>query len=210
MAAGRAVASASQPPVLINSIDVQRVLHLVGANELAELTSYLVHEVQRLAKATADIVLIAANTPHIVFDEVRARAGSDGEHRRSDAVRAMGLHRVGPLRHPLHHALARYAAHRTRVQNSRCEPHDGLRTECVADGGVQLDRCGLESLRGLRDNWIEREGRAKGRRDVVCKSQPDLSNDISHVLVDACVVPAYAVLRVAEQHGRREVIAVEA
>jgi aspartate racemase len=98
MAAGRAVATASQPPVLINSIDVQRVLRLVGANQLRELTDYLVEEVERLAKAMADLVLIAANTPHIVFDEVRSRSPvpmvSIVEATR-DAVRAMGLHRVG-------------------------------------------------------------------------------------------------------------------
>jgi len=98
MAAGRAVASASQPPVLINSIDLQRVLHLVGTNELAELTGYLVHQVERLAKAAADIVLIAANTPHIVFDDVRSRSPvpmvSIVEATR-DVVRSMGLQRVG-------------------------------------------------------------------------------------------------------------------
>jgi aspartate racemase len=98
MAAGRAVPSASQPPVLINSIDVQRVLGLIGVNELTELTDYLVHEVERLAKAAADIVLIAANTPHIVFDDIRSRSPvpmvSIVEATR-DVVRAMGLHRVG-------------------------------------------------------------------------------------------------------------------
>jgi hypothetical protein len=34
MAAGRAAASAGQPPALINSFDVQKVLRLVGANAL--------------------------------------------------------------------------------------------------------------------------------------------------------------------------------
>jgi len=97
MAAGRATALASQPPVLINSIDVHRVLRLIGAVQLTELTDYLVEEVERLAKAKADLVLIAANTPHLVFDEVRARSSvamvSIVEATR-DAVRAMGLHRV--------------------------------------------------------------------------------------------------------------------
>jgi aspartate racemase len=67
MAAGRA-APAGQPPVLINSIDVRRVLRLVGANALTELTEYLVAEVEKLARGGAAIALIAANTPHIVFD----------------------------------------------------------------------------------------------------------------------------------------------
>ena len=98
IAAGRAIAPASQPPILINSIDVQRVLRLVGANQLTELTDYLVEEVERLAKAMADLVLIAANTPHIVFDDVRSRSPvplvSIVEATR-DVVRSMGLQRVG-------------------------------------------------------------------------------------------------------------------
>lgn len=51
-----AVASALRPaaphvPVLINSIDVQRVLRLVGENALAELADYLLAEIDVLAKA---------------------------------------------------------------------------------------------------------------------------------------------------------------
>lgn len=98
LAAARDIASASQPPVLINSIDVNRVLSLVEANQLAVLTDYLVEAVDRLAKAMADVVLIAANTPHIVFNDVRARSPvpmvSIVEATR-DVVNDMGIHRVG-------------------------------------------------------------------------------------------------------------------
>jgi aspartate racemase len=98
MAAGRAIVPASQPPVLINSIDVQTVLRLVAANQLTELTDYLVEEIERLANAKVDLALIAANTPHIVFDEVRSRSPipmvSIVEAAR-DAVQAMQLNRVG-------------------------------------------------------------------------------------------------------------------
>jgi aspartate racemase len=38
-------------PVLINSIDVQKVLRLVGENSLATLTDYLVAEIEVLARA---------------------------------------------------------------------------------------------------------------------------------------------------------------
>ena len=61
-------------PVLINSIDVQKVLSLVGENSLATLRDYLVAEIEVLAKAAATLGLLAANTPHIVFDEVRQRS----------------------------------------------------------------------------------------------------------------------------------------
>jgi aspartate racemase len=62
------------PPVLINSIDVGTVLRLVEGNALTALADYLVVEIEALARADASLALIAANTPHIVFDEVRARS----------------------------------------------------------------------------------------------------------------------------------------
>jgi aspartate racemase len=61
----------SSPSIIINSIDVKKVLDLVAANELAKLTEYLVSEIKRLTRAGAHCGLVAANTPHIVFDEVR-------------------------------------------------------------------------------------------------------------------------------------------
>jgi len=64
----------SYPSVIINSIDLKKVLDLVATNELAKLTEYLVSEIQRLATAGADCGLVAANTPHIVFDEVRRQS----------------------------------------------------------------------------------------------------------------------------------------
>jgi aspartate racemase len=63
-------ADGTYPSVVINSIDLKKLLDLVAANELAKLTEYLVSEIQRLASAGAECGLIAANTPHIVFDEV--------------------------------------------------------------------------------------------------------------------------------------------
>jgi aspartate racemase len=62
------------PSIIINSIDLKKVLDLVSANNLAELADYLVSEIQRLARAGAECGLVAANTPHIVFDEVHRRS----------------------------------------------------------------------------------------------------------------------------------------
>lgn len=61
----------SYPPVLINSIDMQHMLALIGAGKLAEVTEYLVGEVKKLARAGADFGLLASNTPHLVFDDVQ-------------------------------------------------------------------------------------------------------------------------------------------
>ena len=64
----------SNPHILINSIDVTRLLALAGANELAQMTDYLSEAVAALARAGASIALFASNTPHLVFDAVQARS----------------------------------------------------------------------------------------------------------------------------------------
>lgn len=61
----------SYPPLLINSIDLTKMLNLVSANELAALTTYLLQEVRRLAQAGATFGLLACNTPHVVFDDLQ-------------------------------------------------------------------------------------------------------------------------------------------
>jgi aspartate racemase len=64
----------SFPPVLINSIDMTKMLALIGGNQMKEVTDYLVAELNKLSRAGAEFGLLAANTPHIVFDEIRQRA----------------------------------------------------------------------------------------------------------------------------------------
>jgi aspartate racemase len=64
----------SYPSVLIKSIDLKKLLGLVAANEPANMIKYLVDEITRLANAGAQIGLIAANTPHMVFDEIQAQS----------------------------------------------------------------------------------------------------------------------------------------
>jgi aspartate racemase len=59
------------PPVVINSIDLARVLKLVGSNDLAGLAAYMLEEIRRLAGAGATHGLLSSNTPHIVFEEIR-------------------------------------------------------------------------------------------------------------------------------------------
>ena len=71
---GERIPDGNYPSIIINSIDLKKVLDLVSANSLAELADYLVSEIQRLARAGAECGLVAANTPHIVFDEVRRRS----------------------------------------------------------------------------------------------------------------------------------------
>lgn len=68
------VQDGSSPHVIINSIDLKGMLGLVEANRLAELTDFLANEVNRLSAAGADFGLLAANTPHIVFDAVQTKS----------------------------------------------------------------------------------------------------------------------------------------
>ena len=62
------------PSLIINSIDSKKLVDLVTANELARIADYLADEVERLVRAGAGLALIAANTPHLVFDEVQSRS----------------------------------------------------------------------------------------------------------------------------------------
>lgn len=64
----------SYPSFIINSINMTKMRELIEANELAEVTEYLSGEVEKLARAGADFGALAANTPHIVFDELRLRS----------------------------------------------------------------------------------------------------------------------------------------
>ncbi len=61
------------PSIIIDSLDVQRALHLV-AGDRPGLVDYLMASLNRLAAADADFIALTANTPHIVFDELAAQS----------------------------------------------------------------------------------------------------------------------------------------
>jgi aspartate racemase len=67
------VAGAS-PPLLIHSIDVDRVLGLAAEGKREELAEYLLESIHVLARAGVDFALLSANTPHIVFDAVARKS----------------------------------------------------------------------------------------------------------------------------------------
>jgi aspartate racemase len=62
----------SYPRVLINSIDLTRMIGLIGSGEIRAVTEMLTEAVQQLARGGADVALFASNTPHLVFDDVAA------------------------------------------------------------------------------------------------------------------------------------------
>jgi aspartate racemase len=64
----------SYPSMIINSINLTVLVDLITANELDKATDHLVSGLQTLARAGVDFGVIAAGTPHIVFDQVRERS----------------------------------------------------------------------------------------------------------------------------------------
>jgi aspartate racemase len=64
----------SYPQLVIDCIDVTRMLGLIGAGQLDELVSYLLASVEHLAHAGAAFGLLASNTPHLVFPELQHRS----------------------------------------------------------------------------------------------------------------------------------------
>jgi aspartate racemase len=88
----------SSPSILLNSIDLKKMLDLIAAKALPEVTAYLSGEMKRVAWAGADVGLFAANTPHIVFGELQRRSPipliSIVEATR-EAAEELGLRRLG-------------------------------------------------------------------------------------------------------------------
>lgn len=68
------VTDGSAPHLIIDSIDVNRGIAMLDAKDLTALANYISASIERLVRAGAEIALIAANTPHIVFDEVQRRS----------------------------------------------------------------------------------------------------------------------------------------
>jgi aspartate racemase len=89
----------SYPPLLIDSIDLQRMLRLV-ATDLPGLVQYLAAEIERLARAGADFAALASNTPHVVFDDLRRRSPIpllSIVDATCEAAKELGLRRLGLL-----------------------------------------------------------------------------------------------------------------
>ena len=63
----------SYPSIVVNSIDLNKLIGWMNAGELNAAADYLSVEIEKLARAGVDFAVLAANTPHIVFDEIRER-----------------------------------------------------------------------------------------------------------------------------------------
>ena len=64
----------SYPQFVINSIDLQKGIDFLEADDLAGMAEFLLEEIEKLPHAGAEFGIIAANTPHIVFDQIAAKS----------------------------------------------------------------------------------------------------------------------------------------
>lgn len=62
------------PNLTIESLNVFDVLNMCDRKEYEELTNYLMSAINNLKASGADFIAISANTPHIVFDELKKRS----------------------------------------------------------------------------------------------------------------------------------------
>ena len=67
--------SEALPEFLIYSINMYKIFDLLESEKMDELIDYLASAVHQLEKAGAEFAVLAANTPHIVFDQVQEKAG---------------------------------------------------------------------------------------------------------------------------------------
>jgi aspartate racemase len=90
----------SAPIIIINSVDYGRMYALVAAGDPHALAAAFADEVRLLERAGAGVALIAANTPHMVFDAVQAQVSLplvSIVEVTADAAVAQGLKRLGLL-----------------------------------------------------------------------------------------------------------------
>jgi aspartate racemase len=88
----------SYPLIIINSVNMKRLIDAFSADDRASAADYLAAEVAKLARAGADFALLSANTPHIVFDEVEGRSTIpliSIVRATRDAAKELGLKRLG-------------------------------------------------------------------------------------------------------------------
>ncbi|PYJ82126.1 MAG: aspartate racemase, partial [Verrucomicrobia bacterium] len=64
----------SYPQFVINSIDLKKGLDFMYAGKLDSMAGFLLREIEKLPRAGVDFGIIAANTPHTVFDDIASKS----------------------------------------------------------------------------------------------------------------------------------------
>ena len=90
----------SLPEIIIYSMDLYDLLTLVEQKRWDDVTSFLLKGVNSLHKAGADFGIISANTPHIVYDQLKSSSPIpliSIVEETSKKAKEIGLQRVGLL-----------------------------------------------------------------------------------------------------------------
>jgi aspartate racemase len=88
------------PELFINSINMYKMFNLLMNGQTEELINYLAEAVQNLEKIGCDFVVMSANTPHIVFEQVQQKVQIpmisivEETYKKADEL---GLERIGLL-----------------------------------------------------------------------------------------------------------------
>ena len=93
----REKADGASPLVIINSVDLKRMIAWMAADELDKVTDYLAGHFEKLQRAGVDFAALTANTPHIVFDELQQRTSLplvSIVEAACDRVKSLGIKRV--------------------------------------------------------------------------------------------------------------------
>jgi len=89
---------AGSPHVIINSLDVDKGIAMLDAGRFDHLADYLSGGIDSLFRAGAGFGFIAANTPHLVFDQVQRRSAIpllSIVRATSNHAKGLGLKKVG-------------------------------------------------------------------------------------------------------------------
>ena len=90
----------SLPEIIIYSMDLYALLTLVEQKRWDDVTSFLLKGVNSIHKAGADFGIISANTPHIVYDQLKSSSPIpliSIVEETSKKAKEIGLQRVGLL-----------------------------------------------------------------------------------------------------------------
>lgn len=93
-------ADGSYPSIVIHSLNLPKLLALMNAGKLDEFAEEFANGIALLDRAGVDFGALTANTPHIVFDELRRRSRIpliSIVETTCDRARELGLKRVGLL-----------------------------------------------------------------------------------------------------------------
>jgi len=90
----------SNPSIIINSIDLDKAREMFENNQIDAIVTYLTTELHRLSAAGAHFGVLSANTPHMVFDQLRQQSPIpliSIVEATCGAAKAMGLTKLGLL-----------------------------------------------------------------------------------------------------------------